>query len=62
MAAMDCTELLANTARIGRGYIMRSLRLSLAGTPILVLFGGLGAAVVAQGRAQVFTTFGSAGR
>ena len=46
---LDRAEPLANPARVNEGEgIMRTLRLSLAGTVILALLGGVGGAVVAQ--------------
>ena len=49
MAALDRAEPLANPARRWKGELsMRTLRVSLVGTVILMLLGGLGGAVVAQ--------------
>jgi acetyl esterase/lipase len=49
MAALDRVEPLANPTRASEGeYPMRTLRLSLVGTVILMLLGGLGGMVLAQ--------------
>ena len=51
MAALDRAEPLADPPRAREGDVMRTLRLSLVGTVILVLLGGLGGAATAQDEA-----------